>query len=81
MCASSAGERLVEQQHGRVPGKSTGERDTLALASRQIGDPCSPEVRDPEALEQLVDVGAAAAPKRTFPVTSRCGKSAYSWNR
>lgn len=34
--AVDGGERLVEQQHGRVARKGTGDRDALALAARQL---------------------------------------------
>ena len=39
--ASSAAERLVEQQHARLDRDRAGERDALALAARQLGGRCS----------------------------------------
>ena len=53
-------ERLVEQQHGRVARERPRERDPLALAAGEVAGPGAGEVRDPEALEQLVDALAAA---------------------
>ena len=53
-------ERLVEQEHGRVARERPRERDALPLAPREIAGPCAGEVRDPEALEQLVDPLPAA---------------------
>ena len=49
------GERLVEQEHGRVTGECAGERDPLTLATRQLARSRGGQVGDPEALEQLVD--------------------------
>ena len=53
-------ERLVEQQHRRVARERPGQRDPLALAAGEIAGTGAGEVRDPEALEQLVHPRAAA---------------------
>ena len=55
------GQRLVEQEHGRVARERAGERDPLPLAARQLAHPRSREVTDPEPLEQLVDPRLARA--------------------
>ena len=47
-------ERLVEQQHAGIAGERPGERDSLALATRELGRPRLREMRDAESLEQLV---------------------------
>ena len=54
------GERLVEEQHARVARERARERDALALAARELAGPRLREVRDAEALEQLVDPLLAA---------------------
>ena len=53
-------ERLVEQQHRRVARERPRQRDPLALAAGEIAGTGGGEVRDPEALEQLVHPRAAA---------------------
>ena len=50
-----SGERLVEEQHAGTARQGAGEGDALALAARQRAGPLLREVRDPKALEQLVD--------------------------
>src|SRR4051794_41715953 len=49
------GERLVEEQHARVARERACERDPLPLSARERFGPRLREVRDAEALEQLVD--------------------------
>ena len=76
------GERLVEEEHRGVARQRAGQRDALALASRELADARTREVGDAEALEQ-------ARRRSRDPVhrsarcaaTSRCGNSAYSWKR
>jgi hypothetical protein len=75
-------ERLVEQQQGWL----ARERASRARrAGARLPTAASPmrarELGDPEPLEQRPDVVLFRAPKRTLCQTSRCGKSAYSWNR
>ncbi len=53
-------ERLVEQQHRRVARERPRQRDPLALAAGEVAGTGAGEVRDPEALEQLVHSRAAA---------------------
>ena len=53
-------ERLVEQEHRRVARERPRERDPLPLAAGEVARPRLREVRDPEALEQLVDALPAA---------------------
>ena len=68
-------ERLVEQQDLRVARERAGERDALALAARELAGPRVGEVRDPEALEVLVD-GLAPRVLDVLCARVRCGKSA-----
>ena len=53
-------ERLVEEEDRGVARERAGERDALPLAARQVAGPGTGEMRDPEALEQLVDPLSAA---------------------
>ena len=57
-------ERLVEQQHRRVPREGPGERDALTLAAGELSGTRVCEVRDPEPLEQVAD-GAGVGHVRT----------------
>ena len=52
------GERLVQEEHGGVAGQRAGQRDALALASRELADASPCEVGDSEAFEQRIDVRA-----------------------
>ena len=73
---------LVEEQDAGIERERSGECNALSLTTGQLADPCSRQVRDLEAFEQLVDARSlVCAPKRTFARTSRWGKRAYSWNR
>ena len=58
---SSAGGRLVEQQHLGIHHEHAGQRDALLLAARQALRHAVPEVRDAQSLERLVD--ALARPR------------------
>ena len=58
--ASSAEQRLVEQQDARLERERPRERDPLALAARQLADAGRGQVGDPEPLEQLVHGRAAS---------------------
>ncbi len=75
-------ERLVEQQRRGPARERAGERDTLALAARELrghGRFARSSIRNRSSSSPI---GAPrGAPNRTFAATSRCGKSAYSWNR
>jgi hypothetical protein len=69
-------ERLVEEENGRVARERARQRDALPLAAREIAGSSTGQMRDPKALEQLVD--ALSAAEGDIASTSRCGKSAYS---
>src|SRR6185295_6112915 len=49
------GQRLVEEEHARVAGERAGQGHPLALAAGELTRPYARELRDPKALEQLVD--------------------------
>ncbi len=51
-------ERLVEQEHARLPGQRAGQRHPLALAARKLHGQHPGQVSDAQALEQ---VGAFAS--------------------
>ena len=53
-------ERFVEEEDRRVARERARERDALPLAARQVSGASAGEVRDPKALEQLVDALPAA---------------------
>ena len=66
-----------------------GERDALLLAARQLGDPAGARSPASPTSASVARARASASargrrcmrsPKLTFPTTSRCGKSAWSWN-
>ncbi len=46
------GQRLVEEEQRRITSQGAGERDPLALPSRELTDACVGEVADPEPLEE-----------------------------
>ena len=50
--------RLVEQQHLRIARERTRERHALAFTAGELRRPRSGEMRDPEALEQLLHASA-----------------------
>ena len=60
MCASSAGQRLVEQKHARVASECPREPHALALAARERLRLGAGELRNPETLEQVPN---AVAPR------------------
>ena len=55
VCASSAESGSSRSSDAGVARERAGERDPLPLAARELRRPRVREVRDPEALEQLVD--------------------------
>ena len=58
--------RLVGEDDRRVAGERPGDRDTLALAARELGRPGAAAVREPDLRERLVRQLApfARAPRR-----------------
>jgi hypothetical protein len=54
------GQRLVQQQHAGVAGERACERDALALAAGDVPGPLAGEMRDSEAVEQVVHAPGAA---------------------
>ena len=80
--ASSARQRLVEQQHLRLDGERPGERDTLLLAARELvlrsGSPCwsaarAPSSRTPDACVARRAACGSCSPNSTFWATVRFG--------
>ena len=63
--ASSAPERLVEQQHGGAQHQRPGERDALLLAAGQLLRRRAAELAELDQLERLLD--APARPRRARP--------------
>ena len=61
------GERLVQQQHGRVARERARQADALPLAARELTRPCLRQVPDTEALEQLVHARAPASERDVAP--------------
>ncbi len=49
-------ERLVEQQHLRLDGERAGERHALALAAGELVRVALAEVREPDEVQQLLDL-------------------------
>jgi hypothetical protein len=58
--ASSAGQRLVEQQQAGRGGERARQRDALLLAARQLGRELRAAARQADQLQQLVDARASA---------------------
>src|SRR5581483_6184164 len=54
------GQRLVEEEHSRVSGERTREGDALPFPAGELRGLRVGQIRDPEALEQLVDPRATA---------------------
>ena len=75
-------ERLVEEEHAGLAREGSSESDALALAARQLARSYA---RRGGAMPKRSSISLTsfllAAPNPTFAETSRCGKSAYSWNR
>ena len=77
-------ERLVEQEHPRPVDEGAGERDPLALATRELAGAAVAEVAETDLLEGLHGPPAAFGrptfltrrPYSTFSITLMCGKSA-----
>ena len=83
-CASSAPQRLVEQQHARLQHQGARERDALLLSARELVGLAPRELGHADQLERLPDPLARSSlvslwylsPNATFFATSRCGNSA-----
>ena len=54
------GQRLVQKQDAGLPRERARERHALSLAARELTRPRLRQVRDPEALEELINSVAAA---------------------
>ena len=52
-------QRLVQEEQRRIARESARQGDPLPLAARELRDPRTSQLRDPEALEQRLHIGVA----------------------